>query len=174
MLFFGLLRPYKGIETLLEAWRGIDDAELWIVGRPMMPLEPLRRRPAPRPARRAVRPAVRLRRRAAGVLPSCRRGRCCPTRAPSASTSPGVLATALAFGKPVVLSDIGGFGEVADAGAARLVPPDDSRALREALSGLLADPPSASALSEAAAAAAARPYSWDAGRARDARLCTAC
>ena len=32
-LFFGLLRPYKGVDTLLEAWRGIDrDAELWIVG----------------------------------------------------------------------------------------------------------------------------------------------
>src|SRR5262249_40566887 len=31
VLFFGLLRPYKGIETLLRAWNGIDDAELWIV-----------------------------------------------------------------------------------------------------------------------------------------------
>ena len=35
----------------------------------------------------------------------------------------GVLATALAFGKPTVVSDVGGFGEVAAAGAARLVPP---------------------------------------------------
>ena len=35
----------------------------------------------------------------------------------------GVLATALAFGKPSVLTDVGGFREVADAGAARLVPP---------------------------------------------------
>ena len=44
VLFFGLLRPYKGIEKLLEAWRGIDGAELWIVGRPRMALEPLRAR----------------------------------------------------------------------------------------------------------------------------------
>ena len=44
VLFFGLLRPYKGLETLLEAWRGIDGAELWIVGRPRMALEPLRAR----------------------------------------------------------------------------------------------------------------------------------
>ena len=37
VLFFGLLRPYKGLEVLLEAWRGVDGAELWIVGRPRMP-----------------------------------------------------------------------------------------------------------------------------------------
>ena len=26
VLFFGLLRPYKGLDVLLDAWRGIDDA----------------------------------------------------------------------------------------------------------------------------------------------------
>ncbi|MHB8235719.1 MAG: glycosyltransferase family 4 protein, partial [Solirubrobacteraceae bacterium] len=36
VLFFGLLRPYKGLDVLLAAWRGIDDAELWIVGMPRM------------------------------------------------------------------------------------------------------------------------------------------
>src|SRR5262249_27535979 len=44
-LFFGLLRPYKGLELLLEAWRGItsraDGGELWIVGMPRMDLAPL-------------------------------------------------------------------------------------------------------------------------------------
>ncbi len=70
VLFFGLLRPYKGLETLLEAWRGVDGAELWIVGRPRMPLEPLRAAGA---GGRPVHPAVRLRRRAAGVLPPGRR-----------------------------------------------------------------------------------------------------
>ena len=32
VLCFGLMRPYKGIDLLLEAWRGIEGAELWIVG----------------------------------------------------------------------------------------------------------------------------------------------
>jgi len=41
-LCFGLLRPYKGIDVLLEAWRGVEGAELWIVGAPRMDLEPLR------------------------------------------------------------------------------------------------------------------------------------
>src|SRR5947199_366829 len=36
VLFFGLLRPYKGLEALLRAWQGVPGAELWIVGRPMM------------------------------------------------------------------------------------------------------------------------------------------
>src|SRR5438045_4325 len=47
VLFFGLLRPYKGIEVLLDAWRGLVGAELWIVGRPRMPVEPLRGKAPP-------------------------------------------------------------------------------------------------------------------------------
>ncbi|MEA2351252.1 MAG: hypothetical protein QOG86_2193, partial [Thermoleophilaceae bacterium] len=44
VLFFGLLRPYKGVDVLLDAWRSVEaDAELWIVGMPRMDLEPLRR-----------------------------------------------------------------------------------------------------------------------------------
>src|SRR3954451_15610278 len=52
----------------------------------------------------------------------------------------GVLFTALAFGRPLLLSDVGGFGEVAAAGAAELVAPGDPAALHAALAGLLADP----------------------------------
>ncbi|MEA2368845.1 MAG: hypothetical protein QOH38_1563, partial [Thermoleophilaceae bacterium] len=43
VLFFGLLRPYKGVDVLLDAWRSVEaDAELWIVGMPRMDLAPLR------------------------------------------------------------------------------------------------------------------------------------
>jgi glycosyltransferase involved in cell wall biosynthesis len=73
----------------------------------------------------------------------------------------GVLATALAFGKPVVLSDVGGFAEVAATGAARLVPPDDPEALRAALGSLLQDAGARERLAAGAGAAAAGPYSWD-------------
>ena len=34
VLLLGLIRPYKGLDVLLEAWCGIDDAELWVVGCP--------------------------------------------------------------------------------------------------------------------------------------------
>ncbi len=70
----------------------------------------------------------------------------------------GVLATGLAFAKPMVVSDIGGFGEV---GATQLVPPGDATALRDALVALLGDSDARARLSEAARAAAAGPYSWD-------------
>jgi glycosyltransferase involved in cell wall biosynthesis len=73
----------------------------------------------------------------------------------------GVLFTALAFGKPLLLSDVGGFPEVAATGAARTFPAGDVSALRGALRELLSDPAALSAMAERAHAAAAGPYSWD-------------
>jgi glycosyltransferase involved in cell wall biosynthesis len=73
----------------------------------------------------------------------------------------GVLATALAFVTPTVLSDVGGFGEVAATGAGMLVPPGDAAALAGALGELLGDESRRTRMSQAAATAAAGPYSWD-------------
>jgi glycosyltransferase involved in cell wall biosynthesis len=75
----------------------------------------------------------------------------------------GVLYTALAFARPIVASEVGGFGEVAaETGALRLVPPGDPKALATALTELLADAGAREALARAAAAAATGVYSWDA------------
>jgi glycosyltransferase involved in cell wall biosynthesis len=75
----------------------------------------------------------------------------------------GVLYTALAFGKPIVASSVGGFSEVAERhGAARLVPPGDAGALARTLNELVAEPSQRESLAHAAGAAAAGPYSWDA------------
>jgi glycosyltransferase involved in cell wall biosynthesis len=73
----------------------------------------------------------------------------------------GVLYAALAFGKPLVLSAVGGFPEVAEQGAARLVPPEDPAALAGALAELVGDETARAELAEAAAAAASGSYSWD-------------
>jgi glycosyltransferase involved in cell wall biosynthesis len=166
VLFFGLLRPYKGLDVLLDAWRGVHGAELWIVGRPRMPVEPLQARaPAnvrfvPRYVSDAELPAF-FRRADAVVLPYSRTER---------FDQSGVLATALAFGKPTVVSDVGGFGEVAAAGAARLVPPDDPGALRDALVTLLGDPRERDGLAARALAAASGTYSWRAAAAQTLAL----
>lgn len=155
VLLFGLLRPYKGIDVALQAWRGIDDAELWIVGMPRMDTTALRR-DAP--------PGVRFVERfvADRELPALF-GRAdlvvLPYREAEQS---GVLATALAFGAPLVLSDVGGFPEVAATGAARLVPAGDASALHGALVELLADPGARAQLGAAARRAADERYSWDA------------
>jgi glycosyltransferase involved in cell wall biosynthesis len=157
ILSFGLLRPYKGIENLLEAFRQVRDAELWIVGNPRMDVGPLRELAAE--ARGRVRfvtrfvddaeiPAI-FRRADLVVLPYL-----------DAEHS-GVLYTALAFGKPLLLSSVGGFPEVAEAGAARLVPPGDTAALASALEELIQDEPARAELAAAATQAAAGPFSWD-------------
>jgi glycosyltransferase involved in cell wall biosynthesis len=157
VLFFGLLRPYKGIENLLQAFRQVPDAELWIVGNPRMEVEPLRQLAAAAGQRvsfltrfvdEAEIPAI-FRRADLVALPYL-----------DAEHS-GVLYTGLAFGKPLLLSAVGGFPEVAATGAARLVPPGDTAALAATLAELVADEAQRGELAEAATAAAAGPFSWD-------------
>jgi glycosyltransferase involved in cell wall biosynthesis len=157
ILFFGLLRPYKGIDTLLKAFCRVRGAELWIVGNPRMEVEPLRRLGLEAAGRirfltRFVEDAeiAAIFRRADLVV--------LPYRDAEHS---GVLYTGLAFGKPLVLSAVGGFPEVAEHGAARLVPPDQPLALAAALSELIGDQGARAELAAAARAAAAGPYSWD-------------
>jgi glycosyltransferase involved in cell wall biosynthesis len=143
--------------VLLEAFRQVEDAELWVVGRPLgVSMERLRR----------LAPAGRVRFvdhyvsdaelpaffRRADVL-------VLPHRNVDVS---GVLFAGLAFGKAMVMSDTGGFRElVADHGAGVLVPPGDTEALAAAISGLIADPEERRRLEQRAAAAAKGPYSWD-------------
>jgi glycosyltransferase involved in cell wall biosynthesis len=158
ILFFGLLRPYKGLDTLLEAFRQVEGAELWIVGNPRMDIEPLRRLAATAPGR--VRFLTRFV-EDAEIPPIFRRAHVVVLPYRDAEHS-GVLYTGLAFGKPLVLSAVGGFPEVAAHGAARLVPPEDPPALAAALADLVGDEAVRAELAAAATAAAAGPYSWDA------------
>jgi glycosyltransferase involved in cell wall biosynthesis len=160
-LCFGLIRPYKGFDVLLEAWQGpdehgidIDGAELWIAGMPRTDLTALDT------AQASVRLDARFipdremrayfRRADLVVLPYLR------------ADQSGVLFTALAFGKPLLLSDVGGFPEIAATGAARTVPAGDPAALRAALRELLGDPAALAEMAARARAAAAGPYSWEA------------
>ncbi len=137
ILFFGLLRPYKGIDTLLEAFASVQGAELWIAGMPRMPLEPLRALADRAPGRVRILPRfvadpeIPALIRRADVL-------ALPYREIEQS---GVLYTGLAFGKPMVLGDVGGFAEFGRShDAARLVPPGDAGALAAVLNELVADP----------------------------------
>lgn len=154
VLCFGLLRPYKGIDVLLEAWRGIDDAELWVVGLPKMDLAPLRA---------AAPPNVRFVSRfvADDEIPAFFSRADLVVLPYREIDQSGVLFTALAFGAPLLLSAVGGFPEVAATGAAELVPPGDAPALHAALARLLDDPGERARLAAAARAAADGPYSWD-------------
>src|SRR3954465_2583069 len=139
VLFFGLIRPYKGLDVLLDAWRRADrgNARLWGVGMPGMPVRV--EAPATDAALRFVSgPELAATFRAADLV-------VLPYREIDQS---GVLYTALAFGKPLLLSAVGGFPEVE---GAALVAPGDPDALAAKLTQLLADPPKAPAA----------PVSWD-------------
>lgn len=187
VLCFGLMRPYKGLDVLLEAWRGLVagssrhasdgkqaaertppargvpevpydahrmPAELWLVGMPRMDIAALRASAPP-----GVRWASRFvsERELAGCF---RRADLVVLPYLQADQS-GVLFTALAFGKPLLLSDVGGFPEMADTGAAQIVPAGDPHALAGALRELLSSPGSLERMGSAARAAAQGRYSWD-------------
>ncbi len=155
VLLPGLLRPYKGLDVLLQAWRGIEGAELWIVGMPRMDMAALRDA-APAGVRFLCRfvddgeLAGLLARASLVVLPY------------REIDQSGVALTALGAGVPLILSDVGGFSELAATGAARLVPVGDVSALHDALGQLLGDPAARAGMSVRARAAAAGPYGWEA------------
>jgi glycosyltransferase involved in cell wall biosynthesis len=159
VLFLGLLRPYKGLDVLLDAWRSLapqasNGAELWIVGMPRMEIGALRSA-APAGVRFLARfvsdaEILALMRRASLVV--------LPYREIDQS---GVAFTALGAGVPLLLSDAGGFPEIAATGAARTVPAGDPVALGGALGELLADPATLAAMAERARAAAAGEYAWE-------------
>jgi glycosyltransferase involved in cell wall biosynthesis len=155
VLCFGLMRPYKGIDVLLEAWRGIDGAELWIAGMPRMDISMLR---ATAP------PGVRFVPRFVGddELPAYFRRADLVVLPYREIDQSGVLFTALAFGKPLLLSDVGGFPEVAATGAARSFPAGDVVALHERLLELIGDASARSKLAARARELAAGEYSWSA------------
>src|SRR4051794_29783363 len=158
VLSFGLLRPYKGLENLLEAFGEVGaDAELWIVGNPRMAVEPLHEMAALTGAK--VRFVTRFVEEA--EIPAIFRRADIVTLPYLDAEHSGVLYTGLAFGKPLVVSAVGGFPEVAETGAARLVPPGDTVALAGALRELIDDPAARQELAATARAAAAGPYSWD-------------
>jgi glycosyltransferase involved in cell wall biosynthesis len=148
VLFFGLLRPYKGLDVLLDAWRRVPDgAELWVVGAPRMPVPalPAGARLVPRFVTEAETAWCFDRAQVVAL----------PYREIEGS---GVLFTALGAGKATVVSDVGGFSELGDAVAR--VPPGDPAALAATLERLLADPVERAAQAARAAAAAAGRHGW--------------
>jgi glycosyltransferase involved in cell wall biosynthesis len=158
VLFFGLLRPYKGVDTLLRAFRRVRGAELWVVGNPRMEVEPLRRLAEEAPGR--VRFLTRFVEDA--EIPAIFRRADVVALPYRDAENSGVLYTGLAFGKPMVLSAVGGFPELGEEGGARVVPPEDPEALAAALSELVGDEGARAELAAAAAGLTAGHHSWDA------------
>jgi len=165
ILYFGVLKPYKGVDILFEAFarlpaRLIKDTVLQIVGYPKMPVKPLQELARRLGIENRVFWDLRFvdEKEVASyfsqadivVLPYRR------------IDQSGVLMTALAFGKPIVASRVGGFAEVLKDGLhGFLVDPEDVEALAQALARLLADDELRAKMSKAVQELARGELSWD-------------
>lgn len=177
VLFFGLIRRYKGLEYLAEAFarieRELPDAMLAVVGDVFRGdaeghahysrlLSDLARRPnVHRIAGYVSLESMSLHLSAADVVVL-----------PYLQTSQsGVLLAAFAAGRPVVVTDTGGLSEtVTDGSTGLVVPARDPEALAGAILRILESPETAEAMGRNSAREADTTYSWDRIAARTADL----
>ena len=168
LLFFGLLRAYKGLDVLVRALAELPDARLVVAGDPLDPVEPARALAHELGVDSRIEwrlgflpddeVAALMREAAIVVLPYRR------------TDASGVLATAIGHGRPVVVSDVGSLGEtVREFGLGEVVPPGDSPALAAACRALLADPARLRSAFDGTRAARAA-LTWDAAAAEHERV----
>lgn len=162
-LFFGGLRPSKGLDDLIAAWSEVADevdAHLLVTGQPAG-VDPGALARLAEDAGLAEHITI-----AAGYRPLDQVAGLfihadvvvLPYRTATAS---GVLQLAFAFGKPVVATATGALAEdMVDGVTGHLVPPSDPPALARALIKILAAPAEASRMGEAARGASAR-FGWE-------------
>jgi glycosyltransferase involved in cell wall biosynthesis len=142
VLFFGLLRPDKGLDVLIEALPAlvslVPDARLEVVGSPRMPIEPLQARAAELGVAARISWELRFVSDAEADAAFARATvACLPYRAIENS---GVLAEALRHGVVPVTTAVGGLPEtLARYDLPAPVPVDDPAALAVALSIALGD-----------------------------------
>ncbi len=168
LLFFGLIRDYKGLEVLIRALPDVPEASLVVAGDPVDSVVHAR----------ALAGELGLDERIEwrlGFLPS---GEVRGLMESAAAVvlpyrrldSSGVLATAIGYGRPVVVTDVGSLGEqVREFGAGRVVPVEDVAALAEACNSLLQSPEGLEQAAEGARRAAAT-LTWDASAEAHERL----
>jgi glycosyltransferase involved in cell wall biosynthesis len=157
VLFFGRLSRYKGIDVLLDSmelvWRALPEATLTIAG-----AGDLGRHPGLEDRRVVVRNAHVP---DAEVPRLIRAARCVVLPYRQASQS-GVGSLVKPYGRPLVVTSVGGLPELVADGSGLVVPPEDPEGLSEALVSVLRDDGLASRLAAAGAATAVRAGSWDA------------
>ncbi len=163
VLFFGLIKVYKGLMTLIDAMAAVHarvpDAHLLIAGQSEEPLAPYVDALSARGLTEAATTSF-------GFVPSDAVANyfaasdvvCLPYREASQSA---VLFDAYRYSKPVVVTRVGGLPEVVEEGGnGFVVPPDNAPALAEALTRLLADPTLFAQFGRRSLELAQTRYSW--------------
>jgi len=163
-LFFGGLRPSKGIPDLLEAFgllRAEIDASLLIAGYPTNGLAGADLEAEARRLGLAEEVTVDARYLALEEIGPLLRTATVAVLPYRNATASGALQVAYAFGRPVIATTVGGLPEAVEDGVTGLlVPPADPPALARALVKLLSDPDEALRMGARGRAAAEERYSW--------------
>jgi glycosyltransferase involved in cell wall biosynthesis len=163
VLFFGNIRPYKGLDLLIRAFPRIREqipaAKLLIAGQPLSSFEPYQQLIAEHNLTECVETHF-------GYIPDERipqllnsvTAAALPYRAIDQSA---VLMLLMAYGMPIVAAQIGGLEEILRNGqTGLLVPPNDTQALADALIHLLQNPDESRRLGENARHDAETQFAW--------------
>ena len=167
LLFFGLIRDYKGLGVLVRALADVPDARLVVAGDPVDSVAPARDLAVSLGVDGRIEWRLRfvedaeirelMGRASIVVLPYTR------------LDSSGVLATAIGYRRPVVVTDVGSLGEIVrEFQAGEVVQPDDPAGLAQAITRLLE--PDALTAASSGADAAARTLTWDAAAEQHERV----
>jgi glycosyltransferase involved in cell wall biosynthesis len=163
-LFFGGLRPSKGLPDLLEAFalaRAEVEAALVIAGQPAYGVEGADLEQQAERLGIAGSVVIDARYLPLEEIGSLLRTATVVVFPYRNATASGALQAAYAFGRPVIATAVGGLPEAVDDGrTGLLVPPGDIPALARALVKILGDPDEASAMGHCGRAAAEERFSW--------------
>jgi glycosyltransferase involved in cell wall biosynthesis len=165
ILFFGSIEPYKGLDILIEAFALLpknlrDRTCLLIAGKPGIDVAPIRERARVLGVDQNIQWELRYLREE--EVPQLFDQATLVALPYTDIDQSGVLMTALAFGKPVVASRVGGIAEtIKDGIHGRLTPPGDIPALALALENVLMDKAGQKAMQAAIGNLSRGPLSWD-------------
>jgi glycosyltransferase involved in cell wall biosynthesis len=158
ILYFGRFEPYKGLEALLAAFgrarKTIPGWKLLLAGSGSLPTDLLESMPPDVEVRSGYVPdedvADLMQRASLVVVPY------------TAATQSGVIAIAIAFGRPVIATSVGGLSEMVTHGkTGLLVPPDDVAALAGAMQTLMRNPDLLRRMGREAARRGRAALGWD-------------
>lgn len=140
LLFFGFVRPYKGLDILIEAMGLLagEDVMLTVAGEAWEGMDPTVARVAELEVGDRIEFVTRY---LADAEVAEYFARCDVAVYPYRSaTGSGALAVAYHYRRPVIVTSVGGLPDVVEDGATgRIVPPEDPAALAAAIRGFAAD-----------------------------------
>jgi alpha-maltose-1-phosphate synthase len=155
LLFFGRIMHYKGLDTLLDAmpmiWENEPSVSLVVAGEGAIP---------PHPALEDRRITVRNSHVPENEVASLYGRASCVVLPYRQASQSGVGSLALAHGRGLIVTEVGGLPDLVRGGAGRSVPPEDPAALAAAISEVVSARPVADAMGRAAATAALGEATW--------------